>query len=271
MEVIKKRVLVNCFHRQELRFFPRRLFWKAEQTQIEFGELEELLVGKKKALSGGGMNSLIPSKGILPVNKPSNKTSFSLVHALRKITRIKKIGHAGTLDPFADGVMILLIGREFTRQSGTFLNQDKEYTATLHLGIETTTFDPEGEITAQNATIPTLSQIKDALTYFQGQTSQIPPMFSAKKVQGKKLYELARKGIEIERKPIQVTLQTELISYDYPNLILHITCSKGTYIRTIANDLGKLLTCGAHLKKLTRTRCGPYHLKDCIDGKRLFA
>src|SRR5258706_529221 len=101
------------------------------------------------------------SNGIFPVNKPPGKTSFSLIHRLRKITKIQKIGHAGTLDPFAEGVMILLIGREFTKQSNTFLNLDKEYQTTVHLGVETTTFDPEGEIVSTNDKVPSLEEIKD--------------------------------------------------------------------------------------------------------------
>ncbi|NGX60094.1 MAG: tRNA pseudouridine synthase B [Chlamydiae bacterium] len=209
-------------------------------------------------------------EGILPVNKPPNKTSFSLIRALRKKTQIQKIGHAGTLDPFAEGVMILLIGRTFTKKADTFINQDKEYEAILQLGATTTTFDPEGEITSKSDHIPTLSDIEKALTAYQGTIQQIPPMYSAKKVGGQKLYHLARQGIEIERKPITITLTTTLLSYNYPHLHLHITCTKGTYIRTLAHDLGQSLTCGAHLKKLTRTRCGPYTLDDCIDGKELF-
>jgi tRNA pseudouridine55 synthase len=213
---------------------------------------------------------MIIREGILPVNKPSGKTSFSLIRALRKITKIQKIGHAGTLDPFADGVMILLIGRTFTCQADTFINQDKEYEALLQLGTTTTTFDPEGEITSTSNHIPALTDIEKELSHFQGTIQQIPPMFSAKKVGGKKLYELARKGIEIERKPINVTLNTTLLSYQYPFLSLQITCSKGTYIRTLAHDLGQRLQCGAYLKKLTRTRCGPYTLQNCMDGNELF-
>ncbi len=209
-------------------------------------------------------------EGIHLINKPVGKTSFSLVHALRKKTGIKKIGHAGTLDPFATGVMILLVGKAFTTKADSFINQDKEYEATLRLGIATTTYDPEGEITSESALIPTLEQIKKELTKFQGTIQQIPPMFSAKKVQGKKLYELARKGIEIKREPVSLTVTTELISYSYPELSLKISCSKGTYIRSIAHDLGQALGCGAHLKELTRTRCGPYLLKDCLDGNTLF-
>lgn len=209
-------------------------------------------------------------EGILLVDKPIGKTSFSLIGALRKKTGIRKIGHAGTLDPFASGVMILLIGKTFTAQSDTFIGQDKEYEAVVHLGVETTTYDPEGEITATSTQTPTLLEVEEALKQFQGTIQQIPPMFSAKKIKGKKLYELARKGIEVERAPVTLTVHTELLSYNYPELTLKISCSKGTYIRSIASDLGKMLGCGAHLKKLTRTRCGPYLLKDCMDGKQLY-
>jgi len=209
-------------------------------------------------------------EGILLVNKPIGKTSFSLISALRRKTGIRKIGHAGTLDPFASGVMILLIGKTFTAQSDTFIGQDKEYEAIVHLGVETTTYDPEGEITATSNHIPTLLEVEEALKQFQGTIQQIPPMFSAKKIKGKKLYELARKGIEVERAPVTLTVHTEMLSYNYPELTLKISCSKGTYIRSIASDLGKVLGCGAHLKKLTRTRCGPYLLKDCMDGRQLY-
>lgn len=208
--------------------------------------------------------------GIVPINKPAGKTSFSLVHALRRITNIDKIGHGGTLDPFATGVMILLIGRTFTSQADTFLTQDKEYEATVRLGVETTTYDPEGEVTSTSDLIPSLSAIEETLSSFQGTVQQIPPMFSAKKIKGKKLYELARKGIEIERQPVTITLRTELLSYIYPELKIRVTCSKGTYIRSIAYDMGKLLGTGAHLSELKRTRCGTYLLQDCLDGQLLF-
>lgn len=209
-------------------------------------------------------------KGIFPVNKPPGKTSFSLIRMLRKITGIRKIGHAGTLDPFAEGVMIFLIGREYTKQAGTFILQDKEYEAVLYLGITTSTYDPEGEITSQNSEVPKLEQIEASLTHFQGTIQQTPPMFSAKKVGGKRLYELARKGIEIPRQPITISVKTQLINYEYPWLTLRISCSKGTYIRTLAHDLGQRLGCGAYIKKLTRIRCGPYTLQDCFDGSQLY-
>lgn len=209
-------------------------------------------------------------EGIFPVNKPPGKTSFSLVHAARRLSGIRKIGHTGTLDPFATGVVVLLIGKTFTKQAAKFQEEDKEYEAFIHLGIETTTFDPEGEIIANNPYIPSLSAVISTVEFFQGKIQQIPPMFSAKKIQGKKLYDLARKGIEIERKPIEITLQTKLIEYNYPFVHVHITCTKGTYIRTIASDFGKKIGCGAYLKALTRIRSGSYRLQDCIDGNELF-
>lgn len=213
---------------------------------------------------------MLLKEGIHPINKPAGKTSFSLISVLRRLTKIRKIGHAGTLDPFADGVMILLVGKTYTKQAEKFLSQDKEYLATLHLGKETTTYDPEGEVIAENSYEPTFAEIEEALCSFQGKITQIPPMYSAKKVGGKKLYQLARRGIVIKRDPVEVILETKLLAYNYPELQLQILCSKGTYIRTLAHDLGQMLTCGAYLKKLTRTKCGPYVLENCLDGKLLY-
>lgn len=209
-------------------------------------------------------------EGILPVNKPIGRTSFNLVSSLRKLTHIKTIGHAGTLDPFARGVMILLIGKSYTKLSSSFLDQDKQYLATLHLGITTDTYDLNGQITAQSPLIPTESQLEKALLEFQGTIDQTPPMFSAKKVQGKKLYDLARKGIIIPRAPVTVTIKIELISYIYPYIQLKVDCSKGTYIRSLAHDIGILLGTGAHLSELNRTKSGNFQLIDCCDGERLF-
>jgi tRNA pseudouridine55 synthase len=209
------------------------------------------------------------SEGILPVFKPKNKTSFSLVGILRKLTQIRTIGHAGTLDPFADGVMVLLIGKRYTQLSNRFLHQDKEYLAEVHLGITTDTYDTEGKITEQSSSIPTQSEIEETLSKFQGTILQTPPMFSAKKIDGKKLYELARKGITVEREAVPVTLHIELIDYAYPHLTLKVQCSKGTYLRSLAYDIGLDLGCGAHLSALTRTRSGSLTLKECCDGAQL--
>jgi len=205
-------------------------------------------------------------EGILIVNKPKGKTSFSLVYELRKCLGVKKIGHAGTLDPFATGVMVMLIGRNYTRLSDQFLTSDKEYIAHVFLGVETDTYDCEGQITATSESIPSIQEIEEQIKLFQGEVEQIPPMFSAKKQNGKKLYELARKGETVERKPCKVTLSTEILSYTYPHLVLKVACSKGTYIRSIAHDLGVILGCGAHLTDLTRTRSGNFVIEDSIDG-----
>lgn len=208
-------------------------------------------------------------EGILLVDKPVGRTSFSLVADVRRLTGVKKVGHAGTLDPFATGLLILLVGKNFTRLSDRFLTTEKTYQTTVHLGVSTDSYDCEGAVTATSDKVPTLEEVQMALEHFQGEIEQTPPMFSAKKVNGKKLYELARKGVEIERKPVKVTVDTRLIAYDYPNLTLEITCSKGTYIRSIGHDLGRLLGCGAHLSALRRTRSGQFSIEQSLDGNKL--
>lgn len=212
-----------------------------------------------------------PYSGLLLINKPKNKTSFTLVATLRRLLKVKKIGHAGTLDPFATGVMVMLIGREYTKLSDRFLGADKEYITTVRLGIETDSYDCDGKIMEENGIIPSADSLQQALARFQGEIFQTPPMFSAKKKDGKKLYELARKGIVIEREPVLVKMTIHLISYDYPFVQLKVSCSKGTYIRSLAHDLGKMLGCGAHLTELQRTRSGDFHLESCIDGTLLDA
>lgn len=205
-------------------------------------------------------------EGLLLVNKPQGRTSFSLIRTLRKLTGLKKIGHAGTLDPFATGVMVLLLGREYTRLSDQMLCQDKEYLAEVYFGVTTDTFDCDGKVVARSKKIPLIEEIEHVIAKFQGEIEQIPPMYSAKKVGSKKLYELARKGITIERQPAKVRVQTELLNYTYPHLQVRIACSKGTYIRSIAYEMGQLLGCGAHLSQLQRTRSGKFALEECVDG-----
>lgn len=215
------------------------------------------------------MQTAASCSGILPICKPKGITSFHLVAILRRLTQVRTIGHAGTLDPFATGVVILLIGKEYTKKSNLFLNQNKEYTAEVRLGIETDSYDIDGQITAESGLIPTQVQIEEALLDFQGTTLQIPPMFSAKKIEGKKLYELARKGITVERAAVPVTMHIAISKYEYPFLEIQIACSKGTYIRSLAHDLGKKLGCGAHLSGLIRTKSGTFSLDDCCDGAQL--
>lgn len=210
-------------------------------------------------------------QGILLVNKPRGKTSFSLVGALRRLLKVKKIGHAGTLDPFATGVMVMLIGRQATRLSDQFLCADKEYLAQLKLGVTTDTFDCEGTVVGSSDIIPTQAELEAALSQFQGDIQQIPPMYSAKKQNGKKLYELARKGQSVTREPVKIKVNIQLISYSYPYVDIAVTCTKGTYIRSLGHDIGVVLGCGAHLSQLQRTRSGSFHLADCIDGALLNA
>ena len=163
----------------------------------------------------------------------------------------------------------MLIGRPYTRLSDRFLSADKEYLATVTLGRSTDTFDIDGQVLSTSGHVPAFRDLEQALLSFQGDCLQIPPMFSAKKIGGQKLYDLARKGLTIERQPVKIHLSTTLLSYDYPHVVLSITCSKGTYIRTLAQDLGEQLGCGAHLSALSRTRSGPFTLADCVDQSKL--
>lgn len=208
-------------------------------------------------------------EGILLLNKKQGQHSFALVATLRRLSGIRKIGHAGTLDPFATGVMVLLIGKDYTRQSNDFLNHSKAYIATLKLGETTDSYDCDGAPTSSSPLIPSLAEVEAVIATFQGTTLQIPPMFSAKKVAGKRLYLLARQGIEIERAPSEVTMEITLLKYDYPILTLQVACSKGTYIRSLAYDIGQQLGCGAHLTALHRIQSGPFHIDKCLDARLL--
>jgi len=208
-------------------------------------------------------------EGILLVNKEIGKSSFSIVHLLRKITKVKKIGHCGTLDPFATGLMVLLIGKKYTTEANEFTFNDKEYIATIFLGKTTNTYDREGILKDVSNKKPSDEEIDQTLKSFQGTVLQTPPMFCAKKQNGKKLYELARKGIEVKREKISVNIDITKIEYNYPYLKLQIVCSKGTYIRSLAYDIGQFLGCGAYLYELSRIRSGQFHLKDSIDQNKL--
>lgn len=211
-------------------------------------------------------------EGILLIHKKKDRTSFSLVEQLRRRTHVQKIGHGGTLDPFAEGVMVLFIGKNFTKLSSHFLESDKEYAAKLFLGATSDTFDTTGHMTITSSIEkkPSLKEIENVVARYQGKLMQLPPMFSAKKVMGKKLYHLARKGKEIERPLQEIFIKTQLIHYEYPYLELHFQCSKGTYVRSLAHDIGKDLKTGAYLEALTRTRSGPFHLSDCIQEDAIY-
>lgn len=203
--------------------------------------------------------------GFLNIYKPKGLTSHDVVARLRKITKVRQIGHTGTLDPFATGVLPICIGKA-TRLI-EYLDDDKEYLATVQFGKNTATYDLEGEITATFDKKVTEEDVKNALKAFEGEISQIPPIYSAIKVNGKKLYDYARQGQDIEIKPRKVTIsKIELKEFDKTSQSAKITvaCSKGTYIRSIAYDLGAKLGCGGYLTALERTKAGKFQVNTAI-------
>lgn len=199
---------------------------------------------------------------LLLINKPTGITSHDVVNRVRRITRERRVGHAGTLDPFASGLLIIAVGRETTKTLGQFLKLDKQYEATARLGFSSTTGDCDGEITEfSDDPHPTLAEIEAVLPSFIGIQLQTPPMFSAKKVGGKKLYELARKGITIDRKPNEIEIfSLTILNYTYPHLSLAIHCSSGTYIRTLVEDIAHKLGIHAYTEALKRTAIADYLL-----------
>jgi len=207
--------------------------------------------------------SIPPESGILLVDKPSEWTSHDVVNCVRRRFRVKKVGHCGTLDPAATGLLVLVLGRA-TKLSGRLSGQDKVYSGTLRLGIETDSQDRDGKITAENDPgAITREQIEDVFQRFTGDIQQIPPMVSAVKKDGRPLYKLARKGIEIERDPRSVTIHSlELLDFRLPDVDFEVRCSKGTYVRTLCADIGRELGCGAHLAALRRNRSGKFKIED---------
>ena len=208
--------------------------------------------------------------GFLNVYKPAGMTSHDVVAVLRRITGIKQIGHTGTLDPFAEGVLPVCIGKA-TRLI-EYLNDDKAYIGTVQLGSSTTTFDIEGEIVNSSDKKVDLEVIEKNLELFRGDIEQLPPIYSAIKVKGKKLYEYAREGKEVEIKPRKVNIsRLEIKNFDKEKqqLSLIIECSKGTYIRSIANDLGERLETYGHLIKLVRIKAGDFNVEDSVQLKSL--
>ena len=192
-------------------------------------------------------------------------TSFDVVAVLRKITHIKQIGHTGTLDPFATGVLPICIGK--ATKLIEYLPDDKSYIATVKFGANTDTYDLEGEITQTFGKKITQDELQNILTEFEGEIEQIPPIYSAIKVKGKKLYEYAREGKEVKIEPRKIFIKKiELITFDIENQIAQILveCSKGTYIRSIAYDIGQKLGCGGHLIALQRTKAGMFNIENSI-------
>lgn len=201
--------------------------------------------------------------GFLSVYKPVGKTSHDVVAYFRKLLKIKKIGHTGTLDPFAEGVLPICIGNS-TRLI-EYLPDDKAYLAFVQLGKATDSYDIEGNVIFQSDKKVAKEDVEQALKKFEGDIEQLPPIYSAIKVNGKKLYEYAREGKSVEIKPRKVTIyKIELKNFDYDNQVaqVYVECSKGTYIRSIANDLGQVLGCGGFLTRLIRTKAGKFLLEN---------
>lgn len=217
-------------------------------------------------------NQALPyPSGFLLIDKPSGPTSHDIINNLRHLTGIQTIGHAGTLDPLASGLLIVAIGRTATKQIPNLVKQDKVYKAIICLGGLSDTDDSQGKIQPfTNCHQPTKQEIKIILNSFRGEQNQIPPMYSAKKIHGERLYKLARKGQVVQRQPNLITIYNiNLLHYEWPTLSLEIHCSAGTYIRAIARDLGKMLGCGGYLCQLRRTKIGNYSIQQAVTLEKL--
>lgn len=205
-------------------------------------------------------------EGVLNIDKPIGLTSHDVVGRVRRLSGTRRVGHTGTLDPLATGILVVCLGRA-TRLVEYVVGRPKTYTATIRLGQTTNTYDTEGEITAEQ-TLPDdlpLAEIRPYLAQFRGEIAQIPPLYSAIKKDGQPLYKLARQGKTVELEPRQVTIyELEVLAWQQPDLSLQIRCSAGTYIRSIAHDLGQLLGYGGHLTQLRRTAVGAFNLSTAV-------
>lgn len=207
--------------------------------------------------------------GILNINKPLGQTSHDVVERVRALTRIRRVGHAGTLDPLATGVLAVCVGRTATRIAQYLMEEPKTYQTDVQLGVVTDTFDGEGKVLTRSPVEAERDEVERALVQFQGTIEQIPPMYSAVKHHGKPLYRLARQGIEVEREKRRVEIhRLDLIAWEsrgqQARCTLEIECSPGTYVRTLVHDLGQELGCGAYVTGLTRLASGSFRLEDAI-------
>ena len=203
--------------------------------------------------------------GLLLVNKPVGITSFDVIRQLRRSTGVKKIGHAGTLDPLASGLMLMLFGTA-CKQAQTFSKLDKTYLGELTLGLTSTTGDEEGEKISGSDRVPTLAEIETAAQQFVGEITQTPSQYSAIKINGTEAYKLARAGKTVEMPSRQVTINSlEIRSYEYPRITFEAGVSSGTYIRSLAADIGETLGTGGYLSALQRTRVGEFDLLDAVE------
>ena len=202
--------------------------------------------------------------GVLIIDKSAGPTSHDVVASVRRVLRMKKVGHTGTLDPAATGVLPIVLGKA-TKLSRYLVGCDKSYRGVVTLGVTTDTLDAVGEVLEEKPVDVTEEQIEAVLEQFRGDIKQVPPMYSAKKIDGKKLYELARQGVEVEREAKDVRIdELKLVSFDGTDIVVDVTCTSGTYIRVLALDIGEALGCGAHLSALRRTRVGSFDLSSAI-------
>lgn len=210
-------------------------------------------------------NTDYASGEVVLIDKEKGKSSFNIVYRVRKTVNVKKVGHAGTLDPAATGLLVVCIGK-MTKEIYKYQDLDKIYSGTIELGKKTPSMDAETEFTEQNDySFVSNEMIEEARKTFLGEIKQIPPMYSALKQNGKRLYKLARKGVEVERKPREVTIYDfEITRVELPEIDFRIKCSKGTYVRVIANDFGEKLNCGGYLKSLRREAIGEFNVNDAL-------
>ncbi|HAR62263.1 MAG: tRNA pseudouridine(55) synthase TruB [Candidatus Margulisiibacteriota bacterium] len=207
-------------------------------------------------------------QGIYNIWKPLGLTSHDVVKKIRWISKVKKVGHAGTLDPGAEGVLVVCIGREYTKTISSIANTTKEYVVGMTLGIITDSYDREGKVIKKESVAIADDRILEIVKKYKGEQEQIPPMFSAVHHNGKRLYELARQGIEVERAPRKITIHDiaveKITPGDNPEVTMRVSCSSGTYIRTLCFDIGNDLGCGAFASFIIRTRVGNYNERDSI-------
>lgn len=208
-------------------------------------------------------------QGVVLIDKPTGWTSFDVVNKVRRMVAVNegkkpkncKVGHTGTLDPLATGLLVLLVGKEYTRRAQELTKLDKTYEVTMKLGETSTTGDDEGEKTAVSGTIPAPEQLQAALAQFTGEIMQVPPAFSAIKIDGKRAYDLARAGKEVKLEARPVTISSiKLTRYEYPFVEFSCDVSSGTYVRSLVEDLGAVLETGAYMSALRRTRVGQFYL-----------
>lgn len=206
------------------------------------------------------------NEGIILINKPTGVTSHDVVDFVRRRLDMRKVGHAGTLDPLAEGLLIALVGK-YTKAFPKLVKFDKQYSGVMKLGEVTTTGDSQGEVIKKSECIDiSEDKIRKAFLTFVGEIEQVPPMVSALRIKGKRLYDLARKGIVVQREPRKIKISSlEITKLDLPFIEFCVHCSKGTYIRKLAEDIGENLGCGAHMIKIVRLAIGPFKLGDAVD------